>query len=389
VVSISADVRKPHICFVSESRATYGLLMGESCDVVGGAELQQSLIASALQGLGYPVTFVVSDCGQPDKVATDQGITLIKARSCLEGVRGLNYISQILRLFRAMNKADADIYYQRIGGAGTGIVALFCKLKRKPFVFSVAHNTDLDPSKPYSKWRYNKLYHYGLTHAAVVVVQTEDQMRLLKEKWGREGILIRSIFADVDEADRRRRRLHVLWVGNFKRMKRPEMFLNLAASLPRYKFVMVGGRAASEKRLFDEIGANAENIPNLHLTGAVPYKEVGRYFSEAKVFVNTSSGEGFPNTYLQAWCRGVPVVGTFDADSLITRYGLGRHCSTVEELVQAVDELMKDEALRASIGERAIRYVGEHHSPQAVAAQYDKLFMQLCHQGRGRSLSDE
>ena len=377
-----ADVRKPHICLVSELRATYGLLMDESCDVVGGAELQQSLIASALQGLGYPVTFVVSDCGQPDKVVTDQGITLIKARFPLGGMRRLGYLNQMLRLFRAMSRADADIYYQRIGGIATGVAAFFCRRKRRPFVFSVAHNTDLDPSKPYPKWCYNKLYHYGLTHAAVVVVQTEDQMRLLKEKWGREGILIRSIFADVDEADRLRQRQHVLWVGNFKRMKRPEMFLDLAASLPRYKFVMVGGRAAGEERLFDEIGANAENIPNLHLTGAVPYKEVGRYFSEAKVFVNTSSAEGFPNTYLQAWCRGVAVVGTFDADSLISRYGLGRHCSTVEELVQAVDGFMKDEALLASVGEKAIRYVEEHHSPEAVTAQYDELFMSLYATGR-------
>jgi len=380
-------MQKPHICFVSESRATYGLLTGEPCSLVGGAELQQSLIASALRKLGYPVTFLVPDLGQETKVVTEEGITLLKTHPHPERVRMSNLVDNLLRLYKNMDRAGADIYYQRAAGMATGVAAFFCKRSRKPFVFSVAHNTDLDPAKPYPKWHYNMLYRYGLTRATAVVAQTKDQMRLLKENWGREGILIRSIFAEVDEVDRLRQRQYVLWVGNFKRMKRPEMFLDLAASLPQYKFVMVGGREAAEGQLFDEVdevSARVRDISNLHLIGAVPYKEVGRYFSEAMVFVNTSFGEGFPNTYLQAWSRGVPVVGTFDADGLMTKHGLGRHCSSVAELKDAVEELMRDEALRTSIGKRAIQHVAEHHSSEAVAAQYDKLFTELYRKMGGR-----
>jgi len=376
-------MQKPHICFVSDSKPTYSLLSGEPSSLVGGAELQQSIIASALRDLGYSVTFVVPDCGQPDKVVTDEGITLINARFLLGGIRGLTYLDHVLRLFRAMKRADADIYYQRIGGLTTGVAALFCKLKRRPFVFSVASNMDLDGTlKIQFRPHYYITYRYGLKRATLVVVQTEDQLRLLKQTAGRDGILIRSTFSVLDRAERQGVRRHVLWVGNLRAVKRPDWLVELAIRLPQYSFVMVGGPKVGEEAMFDRIRAAAREMPNLRVTGAVPYDEISQYFAEARVLVNTSSNEGFPNTYLQAWCRGVPVVGTFDADGLISKYGLGRHCSTIEELVQAVDEFMKDEVLLASVGEKAIRYVEEHHSPEAVTAQYDKLFMSLYATGR-------
>ena len=42
--------------------------------------------------------------------------------------------------------------------------------------------------------------------------------------------------------------------------------------------------------------------------GAVPYRDAGALYSRARVLVNTSDVEGFPNTYLQAWASGTPVV---------------------------------------------------------------------------------
>jgi glycosyltransferase involved in cell wall biosynthesis len=371
-------MRKPHICFISESKTTYSLLTGEECSKVGGAEVQQTLLASTLRGIGYPVSFLVPDFGQPGKVVTEQGITLIKIRP-QKTIRGTKFLDDIARFFQAMGRADADVYYQRAGSPVTGIAAMYCKLNRKPFVFSLASNMDLDGTwkkglRPHQYWLFN----YGLHNATAIVAQTDDQVRLLNENLGRDGVLIRSTFSSPDAPASDPKKDYILWVGNFWLVKRPMMYLELASRLPQYRFVMVGGpHGGGLEYVYEETKAEAPKVTNLEFVGPVPFSQVGRYFDGAALFVNTSSDEGFPNTYLQAWCRGVPVIGTFDADSLISRYDLGRHCDNMETLTASVDEFMKDDALRTSASERVKRYVRENHSPERVVAKYDELLMRL------------
>ena len=358
--------------------------MGERCDKVGGAELQQTLLASFLVKLGYPVTFLVPDFGQPPTVTAPQGITLLKIRPQSGRMRGLRFLDEVLRFHQAMKRADADIYYQRAASHVTGITALYCRIHRKPFVFSLASNMDLDGT-----WRrglkphYYRLYRYGLTHATVIVPQTDDQVRMLKDIPGAHAVLIRDGVPNGDTPEKSAHpapppaNRYILWVGNFWAVKRPAMFLELARSRPQYEFVMVGGPHAVEEHIFEETREQAKGVPNLRFVGPVPFLEVGAYFDGAAIFVNTTSVEGFPNTYMQSWSKGIPVVATFDADNLIKRYGLGRHCADVDELGAGLDEFMSDEGLRGSTGERAIEYAREHHSFEAVAAQHDWLFMQL------------
>ena len=376
---VNSEMHKPHICFVAETQAAYGLLTGaDSSTGIGGAEVQQMLLSPALRKLGYTVSFLVPDLGQPEEVVTESGFRLIKTREQYKSTGIGGQIRDLRLLFRAMNRAGADIYYQRTSVAVTGITALYCKLKKKPFVFSVASNMELDGTTRRLLGELNhRIYWYGLTHATAVVVQTEDQMRLLKEVAGKDGVLIRSTFPEPDEPDTSVERRYVLWVGSFRDVRRPEMFVELASRLPQYEFVMVGGPWKSQESMFDEMKSRAERIGNLHLTGPIPYGDVGRQFGGAKVFVNTSSAEGFPNTYLQSWSRGLPVIATFDADGLIVKHGLGRYCESIDEMVRAVDEFMRDDALCASVGESALRYARENHRLEVIAAQYDELFMRL------------
>lgn len=373
-------MRKPHVAFISETKATYGLLTGQGADVVGGAEVQQTLLASELLKLGYSVTFLVADFGQPEKVVTSDGIALIKTRPPGgQSNNPIQYLADIRRLFRAMDAADADIYYQRTSATITGITAAFCKLRSKLFVFSIASNMDLDgTARKLLKPHFHVLYQFGLRHARAIIVQTDDQKELLKRNFRRDGIVIRSTYSRPTEEEAALERNGILWVGNFRHVRRPELFLDLAERLPEYQFIMVGGSWLSEPLLFDEMKARAKSISNIKLVGAVPYDHVGYYFGAAKLFVNTSSIEGFPNTYLQAWSRGLPIVATFDADGLISKHHLGCHCDSLDELADAARDFMEDETLRSEAGRRAMKYVEENHSIEAVTAAYDALFKSLC-----------
>jgi len=61
--------------------------------------------------------------------------------------------------------------------------------------------------------------------------------------------------------------------------------------------------------------------------GKLPFEETLKIFDGATLFVNTSKSEseGFPNTYIQAWLRGVPVISfDVDPDGVIAKNGLGK-----------------------------------------------------------------
>jgi glycosyltransferase involved in cell wall biosynthesis len=120
------------------------------------------------------------------------------------------------------------------------------------------------------------------------------------------------------------------------------------------------------------VRAAAARLPNVTMPGAVRYSETGALFDRAKIFLNTSSIEGFPNTFLQAWIRGVPVVSFFDPDSLVQREVLGRTASSVDEMREAIQDLLDKDDDRQLIGRRAREYASREYT-HGVAARYLEL----------------
>ena len=273
---------------------------------------------------------------------------------------------------------NADIYYQRASARVTGIVGLYCSIHRRPFVFSCAHDMDVDGSYEKTCNPLDRvLYRRALASAAVVLVQTNDQMALLRKNYRRDGVLIRNMYPMPESSDPRSKRDAIIWVGSFRAMKRPELFVELASRIPNREFVMIGGRFAAEAGLYDQIVERARQIPNLTLTGQLSYDEAAEYYGRALLFVNTSSAEGFPNTFLQSWSVGTPTVATFDPDGIISKHGLGRHCESLEDLESSVVDLLADDYSRIGMGERAIQYVRMQHDPDAITQEYVKVFTRL------------
>ena len=195
------------------------------------------------------------------------------------------------------------------------------------------------------------------------------ELDLLQENFGRKGMLVRNLCPVPDNANAETKREIILWVGSFRALKRPEMFVELATRFPDEKFVMVGGRHRSEWGLFDEITERASKVTNLTLTGQVQFDEASAYFRRAKLLVLTSTTEGFPNVMLEAWRVGTPTVSTFDPDGVVARYKLGRHAEDLDGLAEGIRSLIADNNTRVEIGARAIEYVREHHDPKSVAQQ--------------------
>ena len=84
--------------------------------------------------------------------------------------------------------------------------------------------------------------------------------------------------------------------------------------------------------------------------------------------VNTSVDEGYPNTFIQAWLRGVPVLSLeVDPDDVIHENGLGVVEPDLDALLQQISDLVRKPRTYADISGRAARYAARHHSLQTMA----------------------
>ena len=158
-------------------------------------------------------------------------------------------------------------------------------------------------------------------------------------------------------------------------IKRPEMFLSLSKFIPEAHFEMIGGRTKIEPQLYDSIGSESKRIPNLNFRGFIRPSRIENFFREASVFVNTSTYEGFPNTFIQAWSHNVPVVSlTVDPDEIIKKEGIGFRSGSFDKLVSDVRTLVTNDDLRRNMGGKSRKYVEREHDIKVVTDKYLELF---------------
>jgi glycosyltransferase involved in cell wall biosynthesis len=360
------------ICIVGLD--SFGMLSRETNPkYIGGEAIQHVLLARAWRDLGHEVSMVVHDEGQGKRCKID-GITAIAAHTRDGGVPGLRFFHpRATRLLSALIAADAHIYYQSPAGAYTGITAWFCRATGRRFVFRVASDSDCEKEHGRLEfWRDRKLFNYGLRHTDVIAAQTEFQAQLLRENHGLESQVINMMVEPPRPGPQLIRDIDVLWVSNLRALKRPELALELARQLPQVKFTLVGGPMPGGQAYYDDMLAAAARLPNVTMLGPVPYAESAKLFDRARIFLNTSSIEGFPNTFLQAWIRGVPVVSFFDPDSLVQRLSLGRIASSLDTMREAIHDLLEGEVDRQMIGRRAREFATREYTT-GVAARYLEL----------------
>jgi glycosyltransferase involved in cell wall biosynthesis len=110
-----------------------------------------------------------------------------------------------------------------------------------------------------------------------------------------------------------------------------------------------------------------EKLPNVDYRGRVPPEEASRVIAEAALLLCTSDQEGFPNTFVQAWSNGTPVVTLqVDPENTIKRLELGAVTGTIEATVERLQRLMNSPEERQGMADRARDYILRYHSAEAV-----------------------
>jgi glycosyltransferase involved in cell wall biosynthesis len=371
---------KPRICFVGLQNLA---VLAREYEVhgIGGEEVQHTLLARALAARGYEVSMVVMDFGQADG-AEWEGIKTYKTYRSEDGLPLLRFFHpRLTGAWGALKRANADIYYLSCASLRVGLTALFSLKYSRRMVFRIASDMDCEPQKlliDYNYGRDRRIYEYGLRRVDAILAQSQYQQEVMKRNYGLSSTLA-SMLVDHprDLVTFERRTIPVLWVSNIRQLKRPDLLLDFAVGNPDIAVHMIGGSVAHSSDLFDKIRERAGQLSNVTFHGQVPYHDVNDYFANALVFMNTSEIEGFPNSYLQAWSRGTPVVAFFDPDGLIAREGLGVAVRDMEEMCQAIRELATNREKWLATSARCVAFMRREFNEDRILAPYLETFHRL------------
>ena len=338
----------------------------------GGAEYQISLLIDSLVASNrYEVHYLAHFLDARERARNYQ-----VARIGAGGpVPSMGYLMEARSLYGALREIQPRVIYQRVACAYTGICAGYSRRRSVPLVWHVAHDTDvssssLDPGRNFLRLRLEKwALEYGIRHATRIVTQTRHQAELLYDNYGRKADAVIGNFHPAAEGSLDKAGpLTVLWIANLKPWKRPDAFVRLAQQLAAcrdVRFVMIGAPAsgAGNQSWQHSLMRSIESTPNLEYRGQKSHNEVNELLDRSHILVNTSTHEGFPNTFIQAWLRGVAVVSLqVDPDQVLARQQLGIVAQSEGGLAEAVRHLIENAAARADYAQRGRKHAIANHS---------------------------
>jgi hypothetical protein len=352
------------VCIVAENHAKARM---------AGVEYQIDLLTDELcRRPGVEVVFIARRV-PTGAVAAALPYRLIRIGSDA-GIRDRAVFFDMGDLKRALEEVEPDVIYQQGRLSYTATCARYARKVGIPFFFHVAHEFDLNFRWVTLRYSRNTPFDFveyvtgmwGLKHASDIIVQSDRQGRLLQSSLGITPAAVIRNFQPLPAAlpIKPPGPMRVFWVANFKDFKRPALFVELAESFigrNDISFIMAG-RPAVGKR-FVPLMQKIPQVPNLTYLGELPIGKVNEVMEGASVHVNTSSFEGFPNTFLQAWARGAVVTSlAVDPDEGgMEALGIGYRAGSMERLRTIIDELATDPGKRHAIAERAFAFVLANH----------------------------
>jgi len=221
------------------------------------------------------------------------------------------------------------------------------------------------------------LYKCGVGRADLIIAQTSTQQSSLEDVYAHRSVIIPNVCSTTDQHVPHVARHSVIWVGNLKPIKRPELFLRIADKCPELSFRMVAGCHDGSDTYYAHIRNLVTSRSNLAFAGELSVEEVETELSGSAVLVLTSVAEGFPNVLLQAWNVGTPTISTFDPDGVIERHQLGYHCVEINGIVERARWLSSRARVREQMGKRARAYVRQFHDPGVVLDRLESSLLGL------------
>ena len=360
---------------------------------VGGAEVQAWLFAKELAKQGHQISYIA------ESLTVKQGTTsLIDNVNVYWIPHRLHFdVLNTIRYYAILKKINPEIIVQRYTSLYTGVIGHYSKVTGTKFMWVCTDNhvpyrdhflknqkeTLREVSRPIHKRAVlilnaslrDAFRNYGMKCVTYPCVQNSTQYSLLLKDYGLKGISFPSGHEVPLAPPKKAFPPVILWVANMGRGKRPELFIQLSSLCQdlNVKFTMVGNHP--EKKYVDSLLKPVLNNPNFNWMGGLSFEETLKLFDATTLFVNTSKSEseGFPNTFIQAWLRGVPVISFgVDPDRVITKNALGKVVRSMEEAKEAIKAYVGNENLIIIEGD-IFKFAVRNYSIESVLKNFWRI----------------
>lgn len=356
------------VCFINS--LGYEAFKGRS---VGGTQLQLYYLSTELaEDQDYNVYFLARDAKDEEEI---ENVVFFEALSRVKGIK--NKIKSGIKLMKKMYDVNADVYFSSSSNMEIALISLYCKLKRKKHVHRTNHERQMKKSRFRNELVKGLINHLGMRKTDLIFTQCKDHAEMLSNWFEPELEILPNSFpipeGEISEED------FILWVGRRVEWKRPDLVLDLAEEFPEEDFVVISPRTSSTEQFYNRIERRAEEINNINLIERVPRDQIQEYFDNAKIFLNTSENEGFPNTFVEAGIGYTPILSyKVDPDSFIQLEDCGFSCSgDYQELKLRLEDMLENEDERRRKGRNCREYVEKNHditnNIQTVKAVIERL----------------
>ncbi len=336
----------------------------------GGAEYQTYLIAKSLDSKYFDIFFLSFNRTNKSLLKMDGYKIYSIATNRFLSKFGKPYFLYYSKIKNILSYEKPDIVYRRMESSILGILCLLKKRLKFKLIWACASTNGLTKFRLHGLKsilnNFDELFRiYGIKNADKILVQTNEQKQILLKRFNRDSIIFPNIHPTGNTASvKKRKNIKILWIANFKQLKQPGYFIDLAEKLQNFtntQFVMIGrlGKSKFHNNLNDRL----KRVKNIEYRGELSLEDVQKTLAESHILINTSLYEGFSNTFIQAWMHKIPVISlNVDPDDMIKNNKIGFHSKTFGHLVKDTKTLIENNKLRTEIGERAQKFAVEKFS---------------------------
>jgi glycosyltransferase involved in cell wall biosynthesis len=341
---------------------------------VGGSERDQWLLGTALASFGWSVTMAVRN-----------GMELGERRS----IRGVEYVGigqgQVLSAWYRFLAAERPQWlYWECATHLWGLMVEVAKSVGVRTIFAIGFDREVEIRNALTerpKWW--PLYAWGLSRTDWIFAQHQGQLSKLPPRWRSKASVLPKVCVlpgvvgdTVAVRSHSERDKYVAWVAMLRQHKRPDVLVEIARRMPHVRFVVCGGPSTLPLDSTERIIEQLRVLPNVEYLRQVPSEKAQQVIANAAILLSTSDEEGFPNTFVQAWSAGTPIITIkVDPDQIIERVGLGLVSCTVERAITDIDDLMDSPRRRDEIGAHARAFIVENYGARAVVNSFEKALV--------------